>query len=238
MKLFRKQDTDKKDINHLNLDIDHLNLVSHYGLVKPGYAQDLSSKRTIDFAYLPDDDKVVLLGSMDGSYPYWVSETGIGDIETNTAIAESMLHDDFSSFTGMKGDLSRKLEYCYRRRIRVSGNDVKTPFDHGYAKEQPQYWSRYIAQDIYYHHKRLKKLCEERELGGRYLEFLRSYLKKLETEISSDPVKDYESKKILMDMIRSEDYLLLSDNRDIRDAYIQIRKVIGEQYNAYMSIVK
>ena len=231
MKLFRKQETHERDVNHLNL-------VSYYGSVKPGYTQDLSSKRVVDFIYLPDDEKVVLLGSMDGSYPYWVSETDIGDIETNTAIVESMLHDDFSSFTGSSGELYRKIEYYYRRRILVSGNDVKTPFGHGYSKEQPQYWSKYIAQDICYYHKRLKKLCEERELGGRYLEFLRSYLKKLEAETASDPVKDYENKKILMDLIGSEDYLLLSDNRDIRDAYIQIRKLIGELYNTYMSIVK
>ena len=83
-----------------------------------------------------------------------------------------------------------------------------------------------------------KNLCRERELDGRYLEFLQAYLKKLETETASDPVKDYESKKILMDLIRSEDYLLVSDNREIRDTYIQIRNVIGELYNAYMSIVR
>lgn len=231
MKLFRKQDKDEKDVSCLNL-------VSRYGLVKPGYRQDLSSKRIIDFAYLPDDEKVVLLGSMDGSYPYWISETDIGDIKTNTAIVETMLREDFSSFTGMGGEIHRKLKNCYRRRILVSGNDVSTPFDHGYAKEQPQYWSRFIAGDICYYHKRLRKLCRERELDGRYLEFLQTYLNKLETVTDSDPVKEYESKKILMDLIRSEDYLLVSDNRDIRHIYIRIRDVISELYDAYMSIVR
>lgn len=231
MKLFRKQDKDEKDVSCLNL-------VSRYGLVKPGYRQDLSSKRIIDFAYLPDDEKVVLLGSMDGSYPYWISETDIGDIKTNTAIVETMLREDFSSFTGMGGEIHRKLKNCYRRRILVSGNDVSTPFDHGYAKEQPQYWSRFIAGDICYYHKRLRKLCRERELDGRYLEFLQAYLNKLETVTDSDPVKEYESKKILMDLIRSEDYLLVSDNRDIRHIYIRIRDVISELYDAYMSIVR
>ena len=47
MKLFRKQDKEEKDISHLNL-------ASRYGLVKPGYRQDLSS-RVLEFAYLPDD---------------------------------------------------------------------------------------------------------------------------------------------------------------------------------------
>ena len=231
MKPFKRKDIDEKDISYLNL-------IPRYGLVKPGYRQDLSSRRILELAYLPEDEKVVLLGSMDGVYPYWISETGIGDTETNTAIVEGMLHKDFSSFTGMSGELSRKLGDCYRRRILVSGHDVKTPFDHGYAKEQPQYWSRFIAQDICFYHERLKKLCRERELDGRYLEFLRAYLQKLETETSSDPVREYESKKILMELIRSEDYLLLTDNTEIRDAYIRIRHVISRLYNAYMSVVR
>ena len=231
MKLFGKKDTDEKDISHLNL-------VFRYGLVKPAYRQDLSGKRMLEFAYLPDSERLILLGSMDGSYPYWVSETDVGDTVTNSAIVESVLHGDFSSFTAANGEINRKLEDCYTRRILVSGNDVSTPFGHGYAKEQPQYWSRFIAQDICCFHKRLKTLCRERELGGRYLEFLRAYLQKLETETSSDPVKDYESKKILMDLIKSEDYLCLSDNKEIRDTYVRIRDVIGELYNTYMTIVR
>ena len=232
MKLFGKKDADDAK------DISHLNPASRYGLVKPGYAQDLRRSRVIEFAYLPDGEKVLLLGSMDGSYPYWISETTIDDTETNTAIVESMLRGDFSAFATMDGELHRKLQDCYRRRITVSGSDVHTPFGHGYAKEQPQYWSRFIAQDIRSHHNRLKRLCKARELDGRYLEFLRAYLQELETETSSDPVKDYESKKVLMDLIASEEYLLLSDDSDIRETYIRIRHVIGELYNAYMSIVR
>ena len=231
MKLFRKEEQNEKDISYLNL-------VSRYGKVKPGYGQDLSKKRTIEFAYLPDDKKVVLIGSMDGSFPYWISETEIDDIETNTAIVESILHKDFSFFTGMYGEIYQKLKDSYRRRILISDNDVKTPFDHGYAKGQPEYWSRFIAGDISSYYRRLKTLCEERELDGRYLEFLRAYLRKLETKTSSDPVTDYESKKILMDLISSEDYLLLSDNTDIRDTYIRIQNVISDLYNTYMTIVR
>ena len=231
VKLFRKDETNKKDLSYLNL-------VPRYGPVKPGYKQDLSSNRIIEFAYLADDEKVVLIGSMDGYYPYWISETDVCDTATNTAVVENMLHEDFSCFARMDGKIYRKLKDCYRRRIVISGNDVSTPFGHGYAKEQPQYWGRFIAGDICSYHKRLKQLCKERELEGRYLEFLQVYLKKLETETTSDPVKDYESKKVLMDLIRGEDYLLLSDDRDIRDIYIRIRNVISELYNTYMSIVR
>lgn len=231
MKLFKRQDKEEKDVSYLNQ-------VSCYGLTEPNYKQDLSKTRIIEFAYIPDEEKVFLLGSTGGYYLYWISETDISDIETNTAIVESILHQDFSAFTQMGVEITRKLKDCYRRRIVISGDDVKTPFDHGYAKQQPEYWGRFIAGDICSYYKRLKDLCLERELDGRYLEFLKVYLKKLERETTSDPVKDYESKKILMDLIRSEDYLYLSDNKDIRDTYIRIKEVIGDLYNTYMSIVR
>lgn len=233
MNPFRKKD---KEISPV---IDDLNMVSHYEIVKPNYTQNLNEHRVIDFIYT-SDKRVVLLGSMDGQYPYWVSETDIDNIETNTSIMESILHGNYSLFIREGGDLYWKLKNHYRRRIYISGNNVRTPFDHGYSndKDQLKYWGRFIAQDIFYYHNRLKKLCEIREFNGRYLEFLQSYLETLKTDTSSDPVKDYENKKILMELIRSEDYLLLSDNKEIRELYIQIRDIISELYNTYMTIVR
>lgn len=233
MNLFKKNDKE------ILPDVSDLNLVSQYGTVKPNYPQDLSEKRVIDFAYL-SNEKVILLGSMDGAYPYWVSETDINDIKTNTAIAEEILHGDFSSFTSVNIKLFWKLKDCFRRRISVSGNNVTTPFDHGYSNkpDQLQYWSKFIAQDIYHYHTHLKEMCKVRELDGRYLEFLQQYLETLKTATSSDPVEDYENKRTLMELIRTEDYLLLSDNSEIRETYVQIRNVISELYNTYMSIVR
>lgn len=231
MKLFGKKEIEKKNMNPLNQ-------ISQYGLVKPNYKQDLNSQRVIEFAYLPEEEKVILIGSMSGYYPYWISESDIFDAETNTAILESILHDEFSSFTEMNGKIYQKLRDTYRRRIVIAGDDVRTSFDHGYAKEQPQYWSRFIAGDISSYYQRLKNLCRERELSGKYLEFLKAYLKELETKTSSDPVRDYENKKTLMDLIRSEDYLYLSENKEIRDTYIRIRYIMTDLYNTYMSIVR
>lgn len=220
-------------------DINGLNKVSHYEIVTPNYSQNLNKQRAIDFIYV-SDDKVILLGSMDGQYPYWVSETDIADIDTNTSILESILHGNYSCFIRESGDLYWKLKDHYRRRIYINGNNVRTPFDHGYAndKDQLQYWGMFIARDIYHYYIRLKKLCEIRESNGRYLEFLQSYLETLKAETSSDPVKDYENKKILMELIRSEDYLFLSDNIEIRETYIMIRNIISKLYNAYMTIVR
>ena len=49
-------------------DTHRLNQVGSYGLVTPGYPQDLSSRRVIEFVYLPHDE-VLILASMDGQYP-------------------------------------------------------------------------------------------------------------------------------------------------------------------------
>lgn len=231
MKLFGKQEKEIKDTNPLNQ-------ISHYGLVKPNYKQDLNSQRVIEFAYLSEEEKVILIGSMSGYYPYWISITDIRDTETNTAILEKVLWDSFSSFSELSGEIRGKLKDAYRRRIMIADGDVRTPFGHGYAKEQPEYWSRFIAGDISAYYQRLTAFCRERELDGRYLVFLEAYLKELETETSSDPVKDYENKKVLMDLLKSEDYLYLSANKEIRDIYIRIQNVMGDLYNTYMSIVR
>ena len=95
MKWFGKKEIEKKEIGRLNL-------ASRYGSVKPGYRQDLTRRRIIEFAYPADGETVILLGSMDGAYPYWISETNSGDVETNTAVVESILCDDFSVFTAVK----------------------------------------------------------------------------------------------------------------------------------------
>jgi hypothetical protein len=42
----------------------------------------------------------------------------------------------------------------------------------------------------------------------------------------------------LIDLITSEDYLLVSDDEAIRSTYVRIRREIGDLYNAYMSIVR
>ena len=56
MKLFKRQDKEEKDVSYLNQ-------VSRYGLTEPNYKQDLSKTRIIEFAYIPDEEKVFCLAA-------------------------------------------------------------------------------------------------------------------------------------------------------------------------------
>ena len=219
-------------------DTHRLNQVGSYGLVTPGYPQDLSSRRVIEFVYLPHDE-VLILASMDGQYPGWVSRTGIHDIETNTEVANAALFDDFTTFTRLYPNLGGLMANRYRRRFILSGTSIQTPFDYGFSSEpgQIKYWGQYMAQGISSHYRLLKELCAYRDLDGVYLSLLKSYLAMLEVR-SDDAVADYEGKRTLIKLLTDEDYLYVSDNKAIRDTYVRIRQEISELYNAYMTIVR
>ncbi|MBR2596260.1 MAG: hypothetical protein IKE06_08065, partial [Solobacterium sp.] len=60
----------KETVKHKRQDITGLNQIKNYEPVKPIKRQDLNRSRVIEFTFLPDD-QVLLLGSMDGQYPYW-----------------------------------------------------------------------------------------------------------------------------------------------------------------------
>ena len=216
-----------------------LNEIKRYGLVSPHYPQDLDAKRVIDFAYLPKD-KVLLLASMDGQYPYWASVTDVDDVETNTAVANAILFEGFSSFTSTHPYLSKLMCDRYRRRFFVLDGDIKTPFEYGFSSEpeQVKYWGRHLAVGISRHYSEIRSLCKLRELDGSYLAFLRSYVRMLEKRTSDDDVRNYEDKRMLIKLLTSEDYLYVSDDEAIRSAYVEARQKIGSLYNLYMSIVR
>lgn len=220
-------------------DVHPLNEIRLYDLVDPRYPQDLAAKRVIDFAFLPDD-KLLLVASMDGTYPYWISVTDVDDLETNTAIADAVLFEDFSSFTSTHPKLSGLMCDRYRRRFYVSGGNINTPFEYGFSSEpdQVKYWGRHVAVGISRHYHEAKELCKLRELDGGYLTFLQSYLEMLETRTSDDDVRNYEDKRMLMKLLTSEDYLYVSEDESIRSTYVEARRRIGSLYNLYMSIVR
>lgn len=219
-------------------DVSGLNQIRKHKPVTPGYRQDLSRQRVIEFAYLPDD-QVLLLGSMDGQYPYWVSVSDVKDTETNTEILNRILFDEFTEFTRTWPILDGMMQHRYRRRFCLRNGEITTPFDYGISSEpgQQAYWGSMMAKAIYRHWHEIRDLCRYRELDGRYLEFLKEYLNLMKTR-TSDDVRNYEDKRILMKLINSEDYLFQSEDENIRATYILIREEIDSMYRRYMSIVR
>ena len=223
-----------------DFDIKSLNQISKYEIIKPNYKQDLSKKRFLQFVFLPNN-KVLLLGSMDIQYPYWVSITNIDDIKTNALISNSILFDDFTSFISIWDiKLRELLRYKYHRSFFFENNVVKTPFGTIFSSdsEQIKKWGELTAKSILKHYQNLKNLCAFRECDGKYENILNEYLKILKTKSSKDIVKDYKSKENLIKIIQSEDYLFLSDNEIIAKVYLEVTEKINDLYNRYMTIIK
>ena len=228
----------KETVKHKRQDITGLNQIKNYEPVKPIKRQDLNRSRVIEFTFLPDD-QVLLLGSMDGQYPYWVSVSNVKDTETNTEILNRILFDEFTEFTRTWPILDGMMQHRYRRRFCLRNGEITTPFDYGISSEpgQQAYWGSMMAKAIYRHWHEIRDLCRYRELDGRYLEFLKEYLNLMKTR-TSDDVRNYEDKRILMKLINSEDYLFQSEDENIRATYILIREEIDSMYNHYMTIVR
>ena len=236
MSFLKKQTESKKDFDP---DIISLNQISKYGIEQPKYKQDLSKQRTIEFVFLPEE-KVMLIGSMSSSrYPYWISITDVNDIQTNTSISNYILFGDFSKFTS-KINFFELIKDRYSRCIYLENDTIKTPFKYTTYSSEPdqiQYWGNWTAIGILEFYQSQKELCRLRECEGRYIDILQEYLKILENQ-TSDDILNYKNNENLIKLIESEDYLLLSSDKTIRETYIKASNIISDLYNKYMTIVK
>lgn len=200
----------------------------------------ISSTRVIEFAYLTDD-QVLLVASRDGQFPYWIPKTAIQDIEINARILNQILFDDFIVFTRIWPELYKDMRHCYRRRIYITDRMIKeTPFGYGLSDvpNQIKNWGKLIANSLDKHLQHTKERCKYREMEGKNLETLEGYLHILESESSTDAVRNYDDKLTLIELIESKDYLYLSENSTIINVYIQLRDITRNLYNQYMSEMK
>ncbi|WP_459129623.1 hypothetical protein [Guggenheimella bovis] len=216
-----------------------LNLVTKQHTIKPNYKQDLSIQRVIDFYYL-ENDMVLLEGSMDGQFPYWISITAVDDTKTNAEILERVLFDEFTIFTTFLPEVSEKKSGCYHRRIMIQHGEIETPFNKRYLSDprERKRWGHYLAEDIKRHDIELKDLCKWREMDGKYLDVLKEYLTILESDKETDPVRKYQKNLSLIKIMEYEDYLYRSQNQRILSTYQRIREVTKYLYNRYMDVVR
>lgn len=229
----------KRNNNLQERDTDPINQISKYGVIKPNYKQDLSNRRVVEFIYL-NDEQVLLIGSMDGHYPYWISKTNTSDIETNSKILHRILFDDFNAFTEFSPGFNKRMRSFYSRSIYLRDGMIMTPSEFGFTLNAIPIanWGKYLAEAIYKHNLQTIELCKYREMDGKYLEILEGYLDFLQNNTSSDPVRNYEEKLSLKKIIESEDYLFRSKNSKIFNVYLQIRDIMKYMYDRYMDIVR
>lgn len=215
----------------------------------PGYAPKLEHRR-IDF-YYADHNQVLIAGVADNNYIFWLSRTSLDDTDTNAVIFDVIAHAEPTLF-GHMYEVVRKLGYrsedlarFYRDSLVYVGganpasDDTawQTPFGVRYVQSQERYNGSHFASGLRAFRAQLKRRCAFREADGAYLEIMRWYLEALQKS-SGDAVKDYETKRELIDLIHSERYLLCSEHEAVRALYLKLNDRCNSLYDAYMTIVR
>lgn len=164
-------------------------------------------------AYYTDNKKVIIVGVAGPKYIYWLSVTKMNDTETNEKIIDYLNDLKPAVFGQMSAALEKteytcdQLDYFYSARV-------------------------YRGKDILSCYNQAKEMCRLREAKGEYIDTLRYYLEILQVR-SNDPVADYEKNEELIELVRSENYLLCSDNTTVSKLYKQLVRCCSELFDAY-----
>ena len=94
-----------------------------------------------------------------------------------------------------------------------------------------------IARSLVTFKAEIVKLCEAREDGGNYLSVMQGILEHLSLR-TDDPVADYITAAPWIKIMKDEDYLLCSENEQIKGLYLQLAKQYSDLYNRYMTAVR
>lgn len=109
-------------------EISNLNQFNKYGKVKQFdksnvYTIRNFNNRCLRYVLLPNY-KLLLLGYIGYLQTYWISETDVQDVKTNSLIINSILFDDFSSFVNIEFDneLYKFMEKNYYKNLILKNN--------------------------------------------------------------------------------------------------------------------
>lgn len=194
-------------------DLMQYNLLAPEDAVIPSYCP-----RTRDYrirVYYANNDEIIIEGFADNNFIRWLSVTKIDDMELNRRIIEFLTETvavEYSHFY----ILIAKTAYTYK--------DAKAC----YCAEVQS------ADEILPQREHARQLCRQREADPQFLQQLRSYKKKL-ASVAKDPVKDYKSKRRLIEKIEAWSYLRCSENPEVRALYDTLVKMGYSSYNAYMT---
>lgn len=222
--------------------IETYNLVCAECAVRPNY--DLSSRETYIKLYFTLNRDVIIIGEIDNNYIYWMSITKVDDLEINERIFNHIANEDYRYVTHEYKALKQKgldcsiLRGSYGVRITKEKDERffwKTPFGHYYGKDQIENNGKFFAEDVSKFIPKLLKKCEIREAGGIYKNVLKQYC----TQISAFDCMSYNSEiKPFSDVLENEGYLILSQDREIRELYGECLRLCNQKYNEYMSAVR
>lgn len=220
------------------------NYVNDRSSVTPNYSLD--GKQTAIDVYFNDNNEVLIVGFVDNNYIHWASLTKASDKELNEQIfnyiSEGEIHKVTHLYQALKetgleyGEVMKWLHIrLTRKERRLCWN---TPFGHSYGDGTSQlpYNGRFFATDISVYYKDIQRKCRFREAGGAYEKVLDNYLRVLQDDEGDKCY--YTRVKDLVDIIREEDYLMMSPTPEVRAKYLKLQEIISSLYNRYMTAVR
>ena len=213
------------------------NGVSNKNMEFPAY--DLSKKETGIDLYFSNEGDVIIVGTVDNNYIYWLSVTKTEDTKLNEEIFNHVASVEWCRVSRLSRTLKVKgIEYeelagYYRVQLKRShekGMAWKTPFGHYYGEKQRKRNGSFFAKDVKGFVTEINKRCELRECGGRYAEILKNY-----TEILREATTYDYTVQQLEKLLKAEDYLCLSRRDNVREPYLECCAKCSELYNQYMT---
>ena len=194
-------------------DLMQYNLLTAENAVIPKYCPRTRDYRIL--VYYADHGEILIEGFADNNFTRWLSVTKIDDMELNRRIIDFLNETvavEYSHFP----DLVAKTAYTYEQAKSCYCAEVQS------------------ADEILPQLEHARQLCRQREADPQFLQQLRSYKKKL-AYVGKDPVKDYKSKRRLIEKIEAWGYLRCSENPQVRELYNEIIQLGSSSYNAYMT---
>ena len=213
---YQKKIADSKRIREPDspyFDLMQYNLLTPEDAEIPKYCPETEDYRIR--VYYANNDEIIIEGFADNNFIRWLSVTKIDDMELNRRIIDFLgetVAVEYSHFY----KLIKKTAYIYE--------DAKAC----YCAEVQS------ADEILPQREHARQLCRQREADPQFLQQLRSYKKKL-ASVAKDPVKDYKSKRRLIEKIGAWSYLRCSENPEVRALYDTLVKMGDSSYNAYMT---
>ena len=214
-------------------DIQMLNLVNVQNRKNPGYPLD--RKHTyLELFFSPKND-VLIVGVVDNNYIYWASLTKTNETEKNAAIFGEIAKGQFTSVSALHCVLSNvSLTYAelkHWHHVEHRRNPSGMFYTYGNPDEHASLFGNYISK----YPDEVRKRCRAREAESAYFDVMHTYLEII-SRYPENPLYYTQISEIIR-IIQSDNYLLLSENIDIRQLYIQLQNKASERYNAYMTAV-
>lgn len=165
--------------------------------------------------YYASNEEIIIEGVADNNFTRWLSVTKIDDMELNRRIID-FLNETVAAEYSHFSKLIKKTAYTYAEAMSCYCAEIQS------------------ADEILPQLEHARQLCRQREADPKFMQQLRSYKKKL-AYVGKDPVKDYKSKRNLIERIQKWSYLRCSENPQVRALFNELIRLGSSSYNAYMT---